>query len=42
MRDATEYINSIGYALFAVNIAIFSNGNGLEMTMNYICISINK
>ena len=42
MRDATEYINSIGYALFAVIIAIFSNGNGLEMIMNYICISMNK
>ena len=47
MRDATECINSIGYALFAVikvskgekiksSKAIFSNPNGLEMLMNYI------
>ena len=36
MRDATEYMNSIGYALFAVIKAIFSNPNALEMIMNYI------
>ena len=36
MREATECINSIGYALFAVIKAIFRNPNGLEMIMNYI------
>ena len=36
MRDATECINSIGYALFAVIKAIFSDPNGFEMIMNYI------
>ena len=36
MRDATECINSIGYALFAVIKAISRNPNGLEMIMNYI------
>ena len=36
MRDATKYINSIEYALFAVIIAIYSNGNGLKMIMTYI------
>ena len=36
MRDAIECINFIGYALFAVIKAIFSNPNGLEMNMNYI------
>ena len=36
MRDATECINAIGYALFAVIKAILSNPNGLEMIMNYI------
>ena len=33
-RVATECINSIGYALFAVLKAIFSNPNGLEKIMN--------
>ena len=42
MRDATECINSIGIALFAVIEAIFSNPKGLEMIMNYICQWINK
>ena len=44
MRDATEYTNSVWYALFAVIKAIFSNPNGLEMIMNYIqtIVSINK
>ena len=36
MRDATECNNLIGYALFAVIKAIFSNPNGLEMIMNNI------
>ena len=48
MRDATECINSIGYALFAAikvskgqesiqsSKVILSNPNGLEMLMNYI------
>ena len=48
MRDATECINSIGYALFAVikvskgqesiqsSKVILSNPYGLEMLMNYI------
>ena len=36
MRDATECTNSIGYALFAVIKAIFSNPNALEMTNYYI------
>ena len=39
MRDATECTNSIGYAMFAVIRAIFSDPNALEM----ICIiSIKK
>ena len=42
MRDATECINLIGYALFAVIKAIISNPNGLEMIMNYIYKLINK
>ena len=44
MRDATEDIDSAGYALFAVIKTIFSNPNGLEMIMNYIQtnVSINK
>ena len=42
MRDATECIYSIGYALFAVIKAIIGNPNGLEMIMNYIFILINK
>ena len=33
MRDATEFISSIGYALFAVIKAILSNPNGFEMIM---------
>ena len=38
MRDITEYINSIGYAWFAVINAIFINplASGLEMIINYI------
>ena len=40
MRDTTECINSIGYALFAVIKAIFINRNSLEMIMNFI--KINK
>ena len=36
MRYATECINSIGFALFAVIKGIFSKQNGLEMIMNYI------
>ena len=35
MRDATQLINSIGYALFAFIKAIYSNPNDLEMIMNY-------
>ena len=42
MRDATECINSVGYALFAVIKAIFCTPNGLEMIMNYIYKEINK
>ena len=42
MRDATECINLIGYALFVVIKAIISNPNGLEMIMNYIYKLINK
>ena len=42
MGDATECINPIGYALFAVIKAIFSNPNGLEMIMDYILKWINK
>ena len=44
MRDATECINSLGYALFAVIKAIFNNPNGLKMIMKYIqtSVSINK
>ena len=36
MRDATECINSIVYGLLDVIKAIFSNGNELELIMNYI------
>ena len=36
MRDATECINSIVYALFAVIKAIFSNPYGFEMILYYI------
>ena len=36
MWDATEYVNSIGYGLFAVIKAIFNNRNDLELIMNYI------
>ena len=46
MRDATECVNSesIGYGLFAVIKAIFSNPNDLELIVNYIqtIVSINK
>ena len=44
MRDATECTNSIGYGLFAVIKAIFSNQNDFELIVNYIqtIISINK
>ena len=35
-RDATECVISIGYGLFAVNEAIFSNLNDLELIMNSI------
>ena len=40
MRDATECINSVGYALFVVIKAIFSNPNGSEMIINYIQTSL--
>ena len=33
MRDATEFISSIVYALFAVIKAISSNQNGFKMIM---------
>ena len=36
MLDATECINYIGYALFAVIKAVLIKPNGLEMTLNYI------
>ena len=36
MRDATDCTNSIGYGLFAVIKAIFSNNNDLKLIMNYI------
>ena len=44
MRDATECINSVGYAFFVVIKAIFSNPNGLKMTMNHIqtIVSVNN
>ena len=35
MRDATEWINSTGYALFAVIKAKVSNPNASEMIVNY-------
>ena len=35
MRDTTECINSIGYALFAVIKAIFIKRNILEMIVMY-------
>ena len=44
MRDATECINSVGYAFFVVIKAILSNPNGLKMTMNHIqtIVSVNN
>ena len=44
IQDATECVNSIGYGLFAVIKAIFSNRNDLEFIMNYLKtnVSINK
>ena len=44
MRVATEWTNALGYAVFAVIKAIFSNPNGLEMIMNYLqtIVSIYK
>ena len=36
MRDARECINSIGYVLFAVIKAIFSNRYDFDLIMNYV------
>ena len=36
MRDATESVESIGYGLFAVIKALFSNRNYLELIINNI------
>ena len=41
MRDAKECINSVGYTLFAIIIAIFSNPNGLEIIINKKSIKTN-
>ena len=46
MRDVTGSVNSIGYGLFAVIKALFSNRNYLELIMNNIqtivSMNINK
>ena len=36
LRDARECINSIGYVLFAVIKAIFSNQNDFDLIMKYV------